>query len=267
MAHFPAPAPLAEADEPPPLPPAPPVSAAEIGAARAYVEASRAAATRRAYDGDWLYLATRAAAGRAPPSIARALAAIAHTHKRAGLTAPHREAGGSVIAEALSGIRRACETPTRRKAPADAEVLLALLRSIAGDGLLALRDRALLAFGMALAARRSELVALDVADLQWEENGLRVTIRRSKTDQEGGGAVVARCPRAGGSSPSPICAPGSRRLRSPKARCSGRSGKAASGCALRDCRTTRSAASCRRGCKRRDWIPSTTAGTACVRGS
>ena len=54
-----------------------------------------------------------------------------------------------------------------------------------------MRDRALLAFGMGLAARRSELVALDVVDLEWDDQGVRVTVRRSKTDQEGGGAVVA----------------------------------------------------------------------------
>jgi hypothetical protein len=35
------------------LPPLPVVSDAEIGVARGYVEASRAASTRRAYDGDW----------------------------------------------------------------------------------------------------------------------------------------------------------------------------------------------------------------------
>ncbi len=35
-----------------------------------------------------------------------------------------------------------------------------LLWAIEGDGLVALRDRAILAFGMAFAARRSELVAL-----------------------------------------------------------------------------------------------------------
>ncbi len=62
---------------------------------------------------------------------------------------------------------------------------------ITGTSLAARRDWALIAFGMALAARRSELVALDVADLVWDEQGLRVTIRRSKTDQEGAGAVVA----------------------------------------------------------------------------
>jgi integrase len=45
--------------------------------------------------------------------------------------------------------------------------------------------------GFAGAFRRSELVALDVADLQETEDGLRVTIRRSKTDQEGQGATTA----------------------------------------------------------------------------
>ena len=54
-----------------------------------------------------------------------------------------------------------------------------------------MRDRTLLALGMALAARRSQLVALEMRDLDWSEQGLRVTTRRSKTDQEGIGAVIA----------------------------------------------------------------------------
>jgi hypothetical protein len=70
-----------------------------------------------------------------------------------------------------------------------------LLAMVAGGerGLAGKRDRALLLLGFALAARRSELVALDVADLAECPEGLRVTIRRSKTDQEGAGAVVAVC--------------------------------------------------------------------------
>ena len=52
-----------------------------------------------------------------------------------------------------------------------------------------LRDRALL--GFAGAFRRSELVALDVAGLQFCDGGLRVVIRKSKTDQEGQGATIA----------------------------------------------------------------------------
>jgi integrase len=52
------------------------------------------------------------------------------------------------------------------------------------------RDRALLLIGFAGALRRSELVALDVEDISEDENGLRLRLRRSKTDQEGSSRVV-----------------------------------------------------------------------------
>ncbi len=196
-------------------PPAPPaLSDDDVAGARAFVDASRAASTRKAYAADWrrfcdwchardapalpanpalvaVYLSVLSRRGLAPPSVGRALAAIAHAHKRAGLVAPHRAEGGAVVAEVLAGIRRSRLEPPDKKLAADADVVMQLLWSITGDSLAALRDRALIAFGMALAARRSELVALDIADLAWEEKGLRVTIRRSKTDQEGAGAVVA----------------------------------------------------------------------------
>src|ERR1700747_993241 len=54
-----------------------------------------------------------------------------------------------------------------------------------------LRDRALLLIGFGGALRRSELVALDVADLEETETGLLVTIRGSKTDQDRGGVTIA----------------------------------------------------------------------------
>jgi site-specific recombinase XerC len=53
-----------------------------------------------------------------------------------------------------------------------------------------LRDRALLLLGFAGAFRRSELVALNVGDLEFCDSGLRVTIRKSKTDQEGLGVTT-----------------------------------------------------------------------------
>ena len=58
------------------------------------------------------------------------------------------------------------------------------------EGLIGLRDRALILLGFAGAFRRSELVALDVADLAFNRDGLTVTLRRSKTDQEGQGRKV-----------------------------------------------------------------------------
>jgi integrase len=53
------------------------------------------------------------------------------------------------------------------------------------------RDRALLLLGFAGALRRSELVALNVEDLDFCSEGLRVTIRHSKTDQAGATQQIA----------------------------------------------------------------------------
>jgi site-specific recombinase XerD len=61
----------------------------------------------------------------------------------------------------------------------------------AGTDMKGLRDRALLLLGFAGAFRRSELVALDLIDMEFCDGGLRVTIRRSKTDQECIGATIA----------------------------------------------------------------------------
>jgi integrase len=52
------------------------------------------------------------------------------------------------------------------------------------------RDRALLLFGFAGALRRSELVSLHVEDVRVDAHGLRLRIRRGKTDQEGQGAEI-----------------------------------------------------------------------------
>jgi integrase len=74
--------------------------------------------------------------------------------------------------------------------PATVELVITMLshfpQTLAGE-----RDRAILALGFSGAFRRSELAALDVSDLRVEKDGIRVQIRRSKTDQEGKGQEVA----------------------------------------------------------------------------
>jgi site-specific recombinase XerD len=77
-----------------------------------------------------------------------------------------------------------------RKAPAAAAKVRAMV-ALAPEGLAGLRDQAILLLGFAGALRRSELVALDAADIAETETGLLVTIRRSKTDQEGEGVTIA----------------------------------------------------------------------------
>ena len=80
--------------------------------------------------------------------------------------------------------------PLRRIKFALAERIKAMVAA-SPDTLAGKRDRALVLLGFAGAFRRSELVALRVADVDESQAGLRVIVRHSKTDQEGEGATVA----------------------------------------------------------------------------
>jgi integrase len=178
-------------------------------AARAYVAASRSDRTRDAYRSQWaaferwaaalslpsmpaepetvaLYLTARAQEGRKVATLAQALAAISQAHRMTGYASPR---SGSVVREAFKGIRRTHGSASVQKAP----VLIGQLRAMVGvlpDSLSGARDRALLLVGFAGAFRRSELVALTVADFAFSHEGVTVTLRRSKTDQEGQGCKV-----------------------------------------------------------------------------
>jgi integrase len=57
-------------------------------------------------------------------------------------------------------------------------------------GMIGIRDRAMILLGFAGAFRRSELVGLDIEDCAFNKDGLMVTLRRSKTDQESQGRKV-----------------------------------------------------------------------------
>jgi hypothetical protein len=90
----------------------------------------------------------------------------------------------------LRGIRRAIGSAKQGKSPATADVLTQMV-ALCSETLIGKRDRALLCFGFASAMRRSELCALEVADLTETPDGLRVMIRHSKGDQEGQGQEIA----------------------------------------------------------------------------
>ena len=193
----------------------PTLPAEAIARARGYAGASRAAATRAKYEAAWdsfahwcaahgheplpahpgavaVFLAEEAGRGCSPAWVALKMAAIGWAHQRAGKVPPHKAAeGGVAILDVLAGIRREHGRPPERKHAACGDVVRDVLRAIKGEDLRAVRDRALLAFGLASCMRRSELVALRVDDLARVPEGLRVRVRRSKTDQEGKGAVIA----------------------------------------------------------------------------
>lgn len=68
-----------------------------------------------------------------------------------------------------------------------------------------MRDAALVLIGFGAALRRSELVALDVADVTVSREGLKVLVRRSKTDQEAAGIEIAIA-RGRGAETCPVAA-------------------------------------------------------------
>ncbi len=134
-----------------------------------------------------LYLAARADTLK-PATLGRRLAAIAKAHQAAGHDSPASMRHASV-SEVIKGIRRTKGVAQDRKAPLLAAQLIRALATMRTD-LVGLRDRALLLVGFAGAFRRSELVALDVADVHAGEDGLTITLRRSKVDQEGAGRKI-----------------------------------------------------------------------------
>jgi integrase len=134
-----------------------------------------------------------AASSRKPTTVRRYAASLAHLHRAAGLDNPCRD---EVVRLALRAIgkdaaSRAAEEsrPVREQAEGLTETDLAAIVATCTESRRDMRDKALALVGKAILARRSELVALKVADLVENGDGTgTITIRRSKTDQAGEGA-------------------------------------------------------------------------------
>src|SRR5260370_3637066 len=89
----------------------------------------------------------------------------------------------------MKGIRRTKGIAPTQKAPTLTEDIRAIVDAT-DSGLIGVRDRALILLGFAGAFRRSELVGLDIEDCAFSKDGLTVTLRRSKTDQDGQGRKI-----------------------------------------------------------------------------
>ena len=177
-----------------------PAQAQLVEAAAEYAGAARAANTLKAYRSDWgafetwckdqgfaplpampstvaLYAAHLAQDGRKVSTLARALVSISQAHKAAGAPSPTSDESVKTV---VQGIRKTLGVAQEKKAPMRRADLVAALAAETSP-----RDRALLLFGFAGGFRRSELAALDVADLERVSAGYVVTLRRSKTNQDG----------------------------------------------------------------------------------
>lgn len=169
----------------------------------ALISNSLSPATRRAYRSDMAhYGAWGGTIPSAPQVVAEYLAELAETHttatisrRIASLAKAHRALGADdptkaeIVKAAMRGIRRMIGTAQREAKPLLKEDLFQMLAQM-DDGAKGRRDKALLLLGFAGAFRRSELVGLDVADIQHVRQGIVVTLRRSKTDQTGAGRKI-----------------------------------------------------------------------------
>jgi site-specific recombinase XerD len=176
--------------------------------AREYIRASRSENTVRSYRAGWgqfeawcerhhrqalpgspetVALYVTDLAGRVKPSTIDArLAAVSAAHRAAGFDSPTKSEAVRLVRR---GVRRTLGTAQRQVHPISVEELRKMVDRL-GDDLRGSRNRALVLLGFSAALRRSELVALDVDDIAEVPEGLRVTVRRSKSDQEGEGRVI-----------------------------------------------------------------------------
>jgi len=173
-----------------------------------YVQQSKSKNTIRAYRSDWAHFEGwckahgQSALPATPETVAlymtdlssthktgtiiRRISAISQAHQIVGLETPTKS---SQVRLVLAGIRRSLGTAQTAKLPVLVDDLRRMLAGLP-ENLLGIRDRVLLLIGFCGAFRRSELVALDAGDVAVTRDGLVVTIRRSKTDQEGEGRKI-----------------------------------------------------------------------------
>ncbi len=124
-------------------------------------------------------------------TIKRRLVSIGVIHKMKG---HYLDTKHPIIVENLLGIKRRKGTVQRGKKP----ILINELRKILdvidqqkSEDIKKLRDKTLILIGFSGGFRRNEIVSLDYEDLDFVYEGVKITVKRSKTDQFGQGSIKA----------------------------------------------------------------------------
>lgn len=125
-------------------------------------------------------------------TVGRRVSSLSKAHELAGFGGAANPCKAAPVRELLAACRRraaAKGAETEKKQAVTRDVLAELLRHCGTDAA-GIRDRALLLVGAASGGRRrSELVGLNIGDVDPDGDGYAIHVRRSKTDQEGTGAV------------------------------------------------------------------------------
>jgi len=120
-------------------------------------------------------------------TLRRRLVSIGVVHKLKGY---YLDTKHPIIIENLLGIKRAKGSIQRGKKPLLIKHLHKLIEVINNDNspeIKKLRDKSLILIGFSGGFRRSEITSLDYEDLEFVEEGLKILVRRSNTDQFGEG--------------------------------------------------------------------------------
>ena len=123
-------------------------------------------------------------------TLKRRLASINVIHKIKGF---HIDIKHPIIRENLIGIKRKIGSYQKGKKPILINDLYKVIDLInenkVNKYLLSLRDKTVLLLGFAGGFRRSELVSLEKSDLEFVSEGVKITLRKSKSDQYGQGLI------------------------------------------------------------------------------
>ena len=118
-------------------------------------------------------------------TLKRRIASISVIHKLKG---HYLDTKHPIIMENLHGIKRTLGSRQKAKKPLLINDLKLIIKAIDKEKI---RDKALILLGFSGGFRRSELVSILHEDIEFVSEGIKILIKRSKTDQSGEGIVKA----------------------------------------------------------------------------
>ena len=124
-------------------------------------------------------------------TLKRRLASISIIHKTKG---HYIDTKHPIIAENLMGIKRTNGSNQKGKKPIlinDLKLLIKAIDESKEKNIRKIRDKALVLIGFSGGFRRSELVDIEYEDVEFVEEGVKIFVKRSKTDQSGEGMTKA----------------------------------------------------------------------------
>ncbi len=122
-------------------------------------------------------------------TLRRRLVSISMVHKMKG---HYLDTKHPIIVENLMGIRRVKGSIQRGKKPLLINHLKLLIDTInehKTEEIKKYRDKSIILIGFGGGFRRTELISIDYEDLEFVPEGLKITIKKSKTDQFGEGMI------------------------------------------------------------------------------